>query len=201
MRIAGRKVTLRDEPRDGDDEDMFQWLNMQEWAYYDHPDRPFEPVTREVFEEKLEQRESGGTGKVWQKLQIDAAGGKHIGWINCYEYDPAVGSTRVGLCLADEVNWGRGLGTEALRLLLGYLFVDRGLHEAWMNTWTGNVRMIGAALKVGFEEVSRSPHRAAVSVRGEPLERIDLAISWSRWDSLRRADDRRENRSGDEIEG
>ena len=183
--MIGEHVTLREEAAAGDHEDMFCWLNLEDWAYYDHPDRPFEPVAREDFEKRLEAAGRGGTGRVWKNLQIDAAGGEHIGWINCYDLDQVVGTTSVGICLPLRRTRGRGWGTEALMLLLKYLFLDRGLHEVRLNTWTGNTPMIRCALKAGFEEVSRSPHRAELSVRGEPLERIDLAISWSRWDSLR----------------
>ena len=184
MRIVGKHVVLRGEPGNGDDDDMFRWLNMEEWAYYDHPDRPFEPMTHEEFERRTRLPDSGeasGTGRIWQRLQIDTVAGEHVGWINCYELDTAMGSTRVGICLAEQENWGKGYGTEALRLLLDYLFAEMGLQEVRMNTWTGNVRMIRCALKAGFEEVYRSPHRAAISIRGEPLERIDLAISRGRW--------------------
>jgi RimJ/RimL family protein N-acetyltransferase len=183
MRIAGARVVVRDEPRDGDDDDRFRWLNLEEWAYYDHPDRSFEPLTRKDFEEKLLARDSGGTSKVWKRLQIDSAEGEHVGWVNCYDRDEAAGSTRIGICVADEANWGKGYGTEALGLVLQYLFVDKGLREARLNTWTGNARMVRAAQKAGFEEISRSPHRAPRSVRGEPLERVDLAITRSEWEA------------------
>lgn len=187
MRLVGTHVVLRDDQSDTDNEDMFRWLNMEEWAYFDHPDRPFEPVTREDFERRLRKRELGGSGGIWQTFQIDGSNGKHIGWANCYDLDPATASTRVGMCLPLEAHRGRGLGTEALGLLLGYLFGDKNLREVRVTTWTGNAPMIRCALKAGLREVSRSPHRAAVSVRGEPLERIDMAISWSEWRSGERS--------------
>jgi RimJ/RimL family protein N-acetyltransferase len=187
IRLSGEHVVLRDERRSGDDEDMYRWLNMEEWAYFDHPDRPSEPVTREDFELRLKKREAGGTGRIWQTWQIDRSNGEHIGWANCYEFDPAAASVRLGICLPHGEHRGRGLGTEALGLLLDHLFNDKSLREVRMTTWTGNAPMIRCALKAGLREVSRSPHRAAVSVRGEPLERIDLAISWSEWESGRLA--------------
>jgi RimJ/RimL family protein N-acetyltransferase len=187
MRLVGKHVVLRGDQRDTDKEDMFRWLNMEEWAYFDHPDRPFEPVTREDFERRLRKREVAGTGRIWQTWQIDGISGEHIGWANCYELDPAMASTWVGMCLPLAEHRGIGLGTEALGLLLDYLFEDKNLREVRITTWTGNAPMIRCALKAGFREVSRSPHRAAVSVRGEPLERIDLTISWSEWQSGKRS--------------
>jgi RimJ/RimL family protein N-acetyltransferase len=185
MRLSGRHVVLRDEPGAGDDDDMFRWLNMEDWAYFDHPDRAFEPISREDYDGRLRRRESGAASSVWKRLQIDTTEGEHIGWINCYEYDEAIACTRVGICVPCPGDRGKGRGTEALGLLLRHLFEDLALHEVRLNTWTGNTAMVRCALKAGFEEVSRSPHRAPVSVRGEPLERIDLAISWSRWNSHR----------------
>jgi hypothetical protein len=38
MKITGRRIVLRDDPRPGDSEDLFRWLNLAEWNYYDEPD-------------------------------------------------------------------------------------------------------------------------------------------------------------------
>jgi RimJ/RimL family protein N-acetyltransferase len=180
--LSGKRVRLRDERREGDDGDMFRWLNMEDWAYHDHPDRPFEPIGRAEFDERLKRRASGEKGRVWKRWQMDSSRGEHVGWVNCYDLDEVVGSTYVGICLPDPVNRRRGMGREALELLAGYLFRRRRLREVRVTTWTGNTPMIRCALGAGFREVSRSPHRAERSIRGEALERIDLAISWSEWE-------------------
>ena len=56
MRIIGTHLLLRNEKRDTDDEVLFRWLNLEEWNYYDEPDRPFKNITRAEFENLLEER-------------------------------------------------------------------------------------------------------------------------------------------------
>ena len=77
MRSAGTRVVLRDIRRDSDDEDLFHWLNLEEWKYYDEPDKPFIGTSREEFNKQLEERRrrpspnSHGWG-------IDTTEGQHI---------------------------------------------------------------------------------------------------------------------------
>ena len=75
----------------------------------------------------------------------------------------------------------KGYGTEAVSLLVDYLFREMGLEEVKTATWTGNKRMVRCAKKCGFKEVSRGPHRAKFSVRGEPLERVEFDIRRAEW--------------------
>jgi RimJ/RimL family protein N-acetyltransferase len=183
MKITGLRVVLRDERRIGDDDDFFRWLNLAEWNYYDEPDQPFKPISRAAFEKLLAERQRrvrapGSDSHTWQ---IDTVEGRHIGWINYYQLDERAGRAYVGLDLPEEETWGQGYGTEALSLLIDYLFGEKGLQEVRAATWTGNKRMRRCAEKCGFQEVARLPHRAQFSVRGEPLERIEFAISRSKW--------------------
>ena len=55
------------------------------------------------------------------------------------------------------------------------------LQEVRTATWTGNKRMVRCAEKSGFAVAKRMPHQAEVSVRGEPLERIEFSISQEDW--------------------
>jgi RimJ/RimL family protein N-acetyltransferase len=87
----------------------------------------------------------------------------------------------VGICLPEEETWGKGYGTEAVRLLVNHLFDEMKLQEIRTATWTGNKRMVRCAEKSGFAEAARMSHRAEFSVRGEPLERIELSISREDW--------------------
>lgn len=183
MEIRGARIVLRDEKRDTDDEDFFRWLNLEEWNYYDEPDRPFKGIGREEFEARLEEQRRRPRKPLpgSHSWQIDTVGAQHIGWINCYHLDEKAKRAYVGICLPEEETWGRGYGTEAVRLLLDYLLGEMGLEEVRTATWTGNTRMRRCAEKGGFREIERVPHRAEYSVRGEPLERIEFAISRGEW--------------------
>ena len=182
MKISGTGVVLRDRRRDSDDEDLFNWFNLEEWQYYDEPDRPYTGISLEEFNQRLEERRRhpSTNSHGWH---IDTIEGQHIGWINYYCLDAQAKRAYVGICLPEEETWGRGYGPEAVRLLVDHLFAEMDLQEIRTATWTGNKRMMRCADKCGFTEVARMPHSAEFSARGEPLERIEFSVcreDWSR---------------------
>jgi RimJ/RimL family protein N-acetyltransferase len=183
VKILGTRIVLRDERRDTDDEDLFRWLNLEEWNYYDEPDKPFQGMSREEFDKRREEwRRRPGKRSPWQ---IDTVEGQHIGWVNFYHMDEQVKRVSIGICLPEEKTWGRRYGTEAINLLIDCLFGEMELEEISAATWTGNKRMMRCAEKCGFREVARTPYQAEYSVRGEPLERIEFSISRREWLVLR----------------
>jgi RimJ/RimL family protein N-acetyltransferase len=184
MRIAGERIVLRDEPRESDNEDYFRWRNLQEWDYYDEPwTPPREPVSWEEWERRRREREKtlrepSTTDHHWQ---IDTIAGRHIGWISYYYMGDQTEVPVIGISLPEEDTWGQGYGTEAVRLLLDYLFREVGLAEVRTGTWTGNVRMMRVAQKCGFTEIGRHVHEAGVTVRGEPLVMVEFALTRADW--------------------
>ena len=60
----------------------------------------------------------------------------------------------VGVDICESDLYGKGLGTKALRAFINYYF-DRGVNELYAQTWSGNVRMIRCAEKLGFVECDR----------------------------------------------
>ena len=183
MKILGTRIVLRDERREGDEEDFCRWWNLEEWQYYDEPDVVFKRISRAEYERQLQElrrrrREPAPDSHAWQ---IDTLAGRHIGWVNYYHLDAEAGRAYVGICLPEEDMWGQGYGTEALRYLVDHLLTEMELEEVRTATWTGNQRMMRCAEKSGFHELARMPHRADTSVRGEPLERIEFSISRGEW--------------------
>ena len=175
LRITCNQIVLRDEKRNTDNEDMFRWLNMEEWNYYDEPDEAFQPTSREAFEARTkEPRKSVSDSHIWQ---VDTPEGRHLGWVLYYQIDEKAGTAYIGICLPETDTWGKGYGTIALKLFINHLFNDVGLKDIRATTWTGNHRMRRLAEKCGFTEIGRSPHRVPVSVRGESLEFIHYCIS------------------------
>jgi RimJ/RimL family protein N-acetyltransferase len=150
---------------------------MEEWQYYDEPYQPFKSVDREEFEAKLRQPSKITPGS--HRWIIDSKEGRPLGWINYYNLDTEQGNAYIGIVLPEEDNWGKGYGTEAIKLLVAHLFESMNLIEIKTVTWSGNERMMRCAEKVGFRELHRKPHPAGVSIRGESLERVEFTISKS----------------------
>ncbi len=176
MKIKGQLVILRDDPRDSDSDDFFRWFNMEEWKYYDQPDQPFQPISREEFDKLAKKKSRPSPG-----YHIDTVDGQHIGWVTCYNWDQEEKSAFIGICIPEEENWGKGYGTEAVSLFLNFLFDSLGLNTIRTATWTGNKRMVRCAQKAGFTNQKIMPHRSSISVRGEPLERIEFSLSSAEW--------------------
>jgi RimJ/RimL family protein N-acetyltransferase len=187
MIIHGNRVNLRDKPKETDFEDYFRWWNLEEWKYYDQPDQPFKPISREAFLELWNQYKSKSKTTVTShQWQVETKEGGHIGWVNYYQHDRELRQAFVGICLPEEDTWNRGYGTEALTLLIEYLFEEMDLKAVKTATWTGNHRMVRCAQKLGFLSFELMPHRVEVSVREEPLERIVFSILRDEWNELRK---------------
>jgi RimJ/RimL family protein N-acetyltransferase len=101
--------------------------------------------------------------------------------VNYYNWDQEERSAFIGICIPEEENWGKGCGTEAVSLFVKFLFDTCGLRTIRTATWTGNRRMVRCAQKAGFTNQEIMPHRSSISVRGEPLERIEFSLSSAEW--------------------
>ena len=60
----------------------------------------------------------------------------------------------VGLSICESSFCGKGLGTKALAAFINYYF-ENGADEIYCQTWSGNIRMIKCAEKLGFEVCRR----------------------------------------------
>ncbi len=58
----------------------------------------------------------------------------------------------VDILLATRVH-GQGLGTDAMRAMIGHLIEDRGHHRITLSTWPHNARAIRVYEKLGFRQV------------------------------------------------
>ena len=181
MKIKGQRLILRDDHRDSDYDDLFRWLNLEEWKYYDEPDQPFQPISREEFDKRAKKKSRPSPG-----YHIDTVDGQHIGWVTCYNWDQEEKSAFIGINIPEEENWGKGYGTEAVSLFLNLLFDSFGLKTIQTATWTGNKRMVRCAQKAGFTNKKIIPHHSAISVRGEPLERIEFSLTRAEWHKTNR---------------
>jgi RimJ/RimL family protein N-acetyltransferase len=187
MKIEGQRVILSDEPKDDTSEYYFRWFNLEEWQYYDTPDKPFKPISREVFEERAKknreryEEHAKDESKPSPGYRIETVDGQFIGWVSTYNWDEEGESDFIGIGIPEEENRDIGYGTEAVRLYLNLLFESFGLETIRTATWTGNKRMVRCAQKAGFKDYEIMSHRTPVSVRGEPLERIEFSLSSDEW--------------------
>lgn len=74
-------------------------------------------------------------------------------------------SAELGIAIWNKKYWGKGYGTEAVRLLLGYGFNFINLHSVFLIVNEDNLRAIKAYEKVGFKFTAR--HRDSLFQDGK----------------------------------
>ncbi|PWW62391.1 GNAT family N-acetyltransferase [Actinokineospora spheciospongiae] len=84
---------------------------------------------------------------------VDPVGGEFLGDLAVNDWDPD--NLVAGLRIALWKRHGRGLGSEALRLVLDHLFDVVGAHRVGLEVVEYNERAVAAYRKVGFREEGR----------------------------------------------
>ena len=189
MRIKGDNIVLRDY-QTSDIEDEIRWTNTDTaWFYADTPWMKMEPVDPDELRRDMTEIMSSLSEEAirWRfEIEVD---GRHIGLVSSYylddnyEHPPwesidqsknaegnhAVRALGIEICEMDA--WGKGIGGKALTAFMTYY---RGLGERrfLLETWSGNLRMLGCAKKLGFTEVQRTP--GAYIVNGKDYDALVL---------------------------
>ncbi|MBQ7871878.1 MAG: GNAT family N-acetyltransferase [Oscillospiraceae bacterium] len=166
--VRYRDIVLRD-PVAVDIEDEIRWNTVETaWMDWDgpdlQPDTPFdEAVCRAKFLEAIKHPPVGFR----RGFELDTAEGRHIGTVSSYATGPnfqhmswkeaeATGERwhTLGLSICESDLWNRGLGTQALTAFCLH-HLGHGITDLRLQTWSGNIRMVRCAEKVGFREVNR----------------------------------------------
>ncbi|MDM5330441.1 GNAT family protein [Neobacillus sp. CF12] len=114
------------------------------------------------------------------KTLIILVGDKVIGTVSSYWVDKNTNWLETGIVIYDKKYWNGGYGTEAYKLWIDFLFKTTGLHRLGMSTWSGNVRMIKVAEKLGMKEEARI--RQARMVDGKYFDAIKMGVLKREWE-------------------
>jgi len=141
---SGDRVVLR--PMEGEEAPLFQaWLNDPENHQYLQRFRPLNLAEERQF-----------LGSIHEKS------GDHLFGIALREGERLIGtcglhgaalpnrSAELGILIGDRDAQGKGLGAEAIRLLLDYGFGTLGLHRVSLHVYANNARGIRCYEKSGF---------------------------------------------------
>lgn len=78
---------------------------------------------------------------------------KAIGLIDLFDFDPANHRAGIGIVIKENSDRNRGIGKEALGLLIGYAFTHLRLHQLYANIGTDNAVSIRLFTNFGFAEI------------------------------------------------
>ena len=99
---------------------------------------------------------------------------KLLGNCSLFDIDFINGSATVGIFIGEEENRGKGLGSEALKLLIGYGFDYLNLNNIMLTVYSFNNRAIKCYKKVGFKEIGR--RRNSVMKKNKRYDTIYMDI-------------------------
>ncbi len=167
MEIRYKSIILRDTV-EGDIDDQIRWHNEETaWSDWDAPDEPIEPVEPESYRQETLEELKQPLPEIRRAFAVDTLDGTHIGSVTSYLIDDAcqwisarqaqekgIFRWTLGVDICESACWGRGLGTMALAAFCKY-FLDNGRADLYLQTWSGNERMIRCAQKIGFLECNR----------------------------------------------
>lgn len=105
--------------------------------------------------------------------------GKHIGNISLQRIDYISRNAEYAILLGDKDYWGKGVASEASRLIIEHGFKALNLHRIYCGTSSTNVAMQKLAAKLGMQQ--EGVRREAHFKNGEFADIIEHGILASEW--------------------
>ena len=167
-------VTLRPVERE-DLPDIHSWESHAEWTLLS--DRPYVPETLEQL------RKAYDAGERWHPTDTAVpfavqAEGRLVGTTTLWGIDLHNRRAHLGIGLGPDFR-GRGYGGHAVRALLSYAFVDRGLHRVQLEVLVDNVAAIRAYEAAGFVQEGRT--RGSAWVDGRFVDELWMSALSTEW--------------------
>lgn len=120
-----------------------------EWKKWD---APYYPHTSKSWDDFMKESDSWLDQENYFAIELD---GSFIGVVTYYwEHEPSKW-LEMGIILYESVNWGKGIGTRALKIWMEHLFTTLPLVRVGFTTWSGNKRMIRVGEKLGMTMEAR----------------------------------------------
>lgn len=181
--VTGDLVILRDALPD-DADNYVDWIRSGEWRDFDAPwERLTANTNGYLLRDNFEQRFLLSRKVPRSKLIIATPENHPLGWVNRYVELRFADFWLVGICICEDQYLSHGLGTEAFKLWIDYLFENSEIHRIGLATYSFNARMIRVAEKLGFQH--EGADRQIIKWRGKWLDRLHYGMLRSEWEKLR----------------
>src|SRR5271156_3605857 len=146
--MDGKIVRLRGYEK-GDVDAIMKWINDEEITDLLGGDMLVYPISS-ITEEKFIEA-AAGPSDTQKNFAIETlAERKYIGGISFNVIDWRNRSAVVGIVIGDKSLWGKGYGTDAMRVLLRLAFDKMNLHRVYLRVYAFNERAIASYEKCGF---------------------------------------------------
>jgi len=112
--------------------------------------------------------------------------GRKIGQVDLSGFNWIVGNAWVGIGIGERDLWGKGYGTDAMRVLLRYAFDELNLKRLTLNVFDINQRGIASYEKAGFRREGVLP--GGLLIAGKRRDIIYMGILRREWEALQQND-------------
>ena len=143
--LRGPRVTLRPMTHE-DAPALMRWGDNADFAWFQwgrNPGRWPDAASAEKWMDFFPER-NGRLWAIWHE-------GRAIGQANYRDWQPKGKSAEIGIGIGEPALWSKGLGREALGLLLRHLIDDLGAHRVNLHVLAYNDRAIASYKAAGFE--------------------------------------------------
>jgi|WetSurMetagenome_2_1015567.scaffolds.fasta_scaffold878029_1 RimJ/RimL family protein N-acetyltransferase len=130
------------------------------------------------FEKDSQEQDEEGFQFLIRTLQDD----RLIGFVGLWDLERNHGDAEVGIGIGDRQSWGRGYGTDAMRVILRYGFTELNLKRITLGVFDYNTRAIRSYEKAGFTLEGRM--RKAVYRDGSRADIVYMGILREEWQAL-----------------
>ena len=113
-------------------------------------------------------------GRACQMMICDKADDKPLGSVYIRDIDHTHHKGEYGIFIGEEAARGRGIGTQAAKLMIQYGFEELGLHRIYLRALAGNDQAVRSYEKAGF--VHEGYLRDDVCINGKYVDIVWMAI-------------------------
>jgi RimJ/RimL family protein N-acetyltransferase len=174
---SGKLVLIREVEAD-DLPLVWEWENDSEMGLYLNAD-PGKRMSMDEVKRRFHQYRTDPTSGLFI---ICTTEGDAIGMLGFDRLYRDIGTCRLFIGIGTKGLWGRGHGTDAMRLALQYFFRDVRLNKVQLSVYDFNTRAIASYRKCGFEV--EGVRRNIAYVHGEWCDSIEMAITAEQFDRL-----------------
>lgn len=145
--FTGKKIRLREYMRD-DIPYALAYLNDSEVKKFLNPRIPF-PIT---MEEEIKWYECNSSTKDRYSFAIETIEDRrYIGGCGINETDWKNSTVIIGIFIGDKNLWGEGYGSDAVKVLIEFIFMQMNINKIKLNVYDFNERAIKCYEKCGFK--------------------------------------------------
>ncbi|MEW5719760.1 MAG: GNAT family protein [Chloroflexota bacterium] len=182
--LASNQTFILRDHRPSDADAHIRWLTHGEWRQYDAPwedaGTVYTPEILERHRQKFLEACAQELPTPRQRAIIATQDNTPIGRVTRYAQERFPQTWFVGIDICEDAHLNRGVGTEALKLWVDYLFAHSDIHRLALDTWSLNPRMIRVAEKVGF--VFEGAQRDVIAWQGRWLDFVHFGMVRQEWE-------------------